>query len=211
MFATAATHAQQLQKGICVQMAVTSTATPMPEADDLDAWIVAITADGRIYFGTDAVTPASLPEKLKRLPRRRDQKLYIKADGRTPFADVRTVLAAAHDLAFDGAVLLTSQTESATPGTVVSPRGLEVKVAPHFNAATIVVQLDSAQPTAFELNDQNTPEASLPDALKQLLQNRSETPVLVKTRGPVSFAAVVHAIDLCHSVGAQVMLSTPQL
>lgn len=211
LFAAPSTHAQQLQKGISVDMAVTRTAAPMPEADNQDAWIVAITADGRMYFGTDAVTPASLSDKMRGLPRRRDQKLYIKADARTPFADVRIALTAAHDTAFDTAVLLTSQTESATPGTVVSPRGLEIRIAPHFNAATIVVQVNSAQPPVFAVNDQNTPEAALPNALKQLLQNGSNVPVLVKTHGPVSFSAVVHAIDLCHSVGAQVMLSTPQL
>lgn len=198
--------------GVSVQMAVTSTAAPMPEADNQDAWIIAITADGRMYFGIDAVTPASLTDRMKAIPRRRDQQLYIKADARAPFADVRKALTAAHDVAFTRAVLLTSQTEAAAPGTVVSPRGLDIQIAPHSNAATIVVQVNSEQPSpTFEVNDQKIPEAALPDALRALLQGRSDTPVLVKTHGPVSFAEVVHAVDLCHSVGAQVMLSTPQL
>lgn len=193
-------------------MATTTSAAPMPEADDEDAWVVAVTPDGSVFFGTDKLNPAELADKMKSIPRRRDQKLYIKADARAPFADVRKVLTAAHDLAFDAAVLLTSQTESAARGTVVPPKGLEVQIAPHSNRATIVVQVDSGEPSpTFEVNDQKIPEADLPDTLRRVLQNRSDTPVLVKTHGPVSFTAVVHAIDLCHAAGAKVMLSTPQL
>jgi len=204
-------NTQQLQKGVSVQMPVTSNAALMPEADNNDAWIVAVTPDGGLFFGVNKVTPEGLADKMKSIPRRHDQKLYIKADARTPFADVRKVFTAAHDLAFDAVVLLTSQTESAAPGTVVPPKGLEVQIAPHSNAATVVVQVDSGEPPTFQVNDRKTSEAALPDTLRRLLQNRSDTPVLVKTHGSVSFAPVVRAIDICHSVGAKVMLSTPQL
>ena len=211
LIAARAGNTQQLRQGVSVNMAVTSSAAPMPEADNLDAWIVAVTPDGSVYFGVDLVTPSRLAEKMKSIPRRRDQKLYIKADARAPFADVRGVFTAAHDVGFDAAVLLTFQTESPTPGTVVPPKGLEVQIAPHSNAATIVVQVNAGQPPTFLVNDQETPAAALQDTLRRLLQNRSDTPVLVKTHGPASFAAVVQVIDACHSIGGKVMLSTPQL
>lgn len=201
-----------LQRGINVQMAVTNNAAPEPDADNQDAWIVAITADGSVYFGVDSITPSDLADKMKTLPRRRDQKLYIKADVRAPLDIVRSVLAAAHEVGFHAAVLLTSQTESPAPGVMVPPKGLEVQIGPHSTAATIVVQVNAPQPSpTFQVNDQEIPAAALPDTLKRLLQNRSDTPVLVKSHGPVPFAPIVYAIDTCHSIGAKVMISTTEL
>ena len=43
--------AQHLRQGVSVQMARTTNATAYPAADNADAWIVAVTADGRLYFG----------------------------------------------------------------------------------------------------------------------------------------------------------------
>lgn len=208
LFAAGSGKTQQLQKGVSVQMVVTSNAANTPAADNADAWIVTVTADGSTYFGIDPATPSDLAEKMKSRPHERDQKLYIKADARAPFADVRRVFTAAHDVAFNEAVLLTSQTDSAR-GAVVSPKGLEVQFAPHPNAATVVVQVDSD--STLEVNDQKIRSADLQETLRRLLQNRSDTPVLVKTHGPVAFAPVAQAIDKCRAIGDPVMISTPQL
>jgi len=212
LFATRTNHAQQLQKGVSVQLAVTSNAVPMPEADNQDAWIVAVTADGSLYFGVDPVSPSDLADKMKSRPRRRDQKLYIKADARAPFADVRRVFAAAHAVAFDKPVLLASQKESTATGAVVPPTGLEVTVGPHSHTAAIVVQINSGQhgPTVL-VNDQQIPDAPLAATLRRLLQDRSDTPVLVKASGTVPFAAVVRVIDVCRSIEAKVAFVTPML
>jgi biopolymer transport protein ExbD len=212
LFTPRAGHTQQLQQGVSVQMAVTSTAAPMPAADNQDAWIVAVTPDGSVFFGLDKVGPEGLADKMKSLPRRRDQDLYIKADARAPFAAISKVLAAAHEVSFNAVVFLTSQTESTAPGVMVPPKGLEVQVGPHSNAATIVVQVNAGQPSpTLQVNDQDIPAAALQDTLKRLLQDRSDTPVLVKSHGPVSFGPVIRVIDTCHSIGAKVMLSTPEL
>jgi biopolymer transport protein ExbD len=210
--AQSATGAQTLQPGVSVNLAVTSSAVAMPEADNQDAWIVAVSADGSLYYGIDPVTPSDLADKMKSRPRRRDQKLYVKADARAPFAEVRKVLTAAHEVDFNTAVLLTSQSESPARGAMVPPKGLEVQIGPHSNAATIVVQVNPGQPSpTFEVNDRRIPAAGLEDTLRRLRQNRSDMPVLVKASGPVSFAPIVQAIDACHSIGAKVMLSTPEL
>ena len=87
-------HAQQLRQGVTVQMAHTASAVPYPAADDDDAWIVVVTADGDLYFGVKPVTPDQLLEEMKATPRQRDTKLYIKADARAPFANVVRVLQA---------------------------------------------------------------------------------------------------------------------
>ena len=44
LFAIRTGTTQQLQRGVSVQMAPTTAAAAMPEADKQDAWIVAITA-----------------------------------------------------------------------------------------------------------------------------------------------------------------------
>lgn len=94
----------------------------------------------------------------------------------------------------------------------MAPKGLEVAIGPHSNAATVVVQVNAASPSpTFQVNDQKLPAAALSGALRRLLQNPGDTPVLVKARGPVSFAPVAQAIAACRSVGAKVMLSTPEL
>ena len=64
-----------LQRGISVQMATSNHAAPMPEADREDAWIVTITTDGRIYFGTDQVTAEGLAEQMKIHPDRKSTRL----------------------------------------------------------------------------------------------------------------------------------------
>jgi biopolymer transport protein ExbD len=205
-------HAQQLRQGISVQMARTTYAVGYPAADNADAWIVAVTAEGELYFGVKPVTPDQLAEEMKITPRQREAKLYIKADERAPFSVVRKVFAAAHEVGFESTVLLTSQTPSTAPGVVVTPEGLEVLIGQHSSKATLVVQVSPGQPSpTLQVNDQEIPAAALPEMLKRLLQNRNETPVLVKTSGPVSFAPVVHVIDTCHSIGAKVMLVPPLL
>src|SRR5271157_5364090 len=98
--------AQTLRKGISVEMARTTNAAPMPEADDANAWIVTVRRDGAVYFGTDAVTPEGLLDRMTRTPRNRAQKLFIKADARAPFAGVQRVLQAGRTVGFDAPVLL---------------------------------------------------------------------------------------------------------
>jgi hypothetical protein len=53
---------QTMQRGISVDLAATGNAESMPAADDNEAWIVTVTADGNLYFGTHSLTPDSLKE-----------------------------------------------------------------------------------------------------------------------------------------------------
>src|ERR1051326_3371878 len=79
-FALAAGQAQQLQKGISVQMAPTRGAAPMPAADNLDAWVVTITADGSFYFGADPMTADEMTDWMKSHPPHREPTLYVKPE-----------------------------------------------------------------------------------------------------------------------------------
>jgi len=204
-------NAQQLRQGISVQMPVTSSATTMSEADDEDAWIIGVTPDGGLYFGVDPVTPDGLAIKMKARPRNRQQNLYIKADARAPYADVEKVLQAGRTVFFETAVLLTSQTQSSEPGTIVPPRGLEVLlVAPAGSMPAQVQLINSGEHTPIlKINNRQIPLANLQNMLAQILQDRREKVVLVKANGQLPFADVVQVIDACHSAGAKVVLAIP--
>src|SRR5690242_21942456 len=54
-----------LQKGVSVDLAKTNNPVQMPDADKEDALLVAVTRDGKVFFGTARTDPADLPGKLK--------------------------------------------------------------------------------------------------------------------------------------------------
>jgi biopolymer transport protein ExbD len=116
----------QLREGINVEMPLTSTAVPIPEADKLDAVVASVTADGQVFLGTDLVR-TGLVEKIRASLSGRADSLYIKADARAPYAAVVTVLDDARSAGVDRVLLLlTTETGASGSGTVVSPRGFEV-------------------------------------------------------------------------------------
>jgi biopolymer transport protein ExbD len=117
-----------MQKGISVELAPTSSAVPVPDADNQDALIITVTDTGRIYFGIDPVTPDSLEEKLKGHPSR-SQSLYIKADARAPYACVVKVLDAARRAGVVGVTLLTTQPSTTPAGTIILPEGIEMELS----------------------------------------------------------------------------------
>jgi biopolymer transport protein ExbD len=127
--------AQSMQKGISVELASTSSAMPVPNADNQDALIITVTDTGRLYFGVDLVTPKTLAEKLKTLPSR-DTTLYIKADARAPYASVVKVVDAAHTTGVAGVTLLTIQPKTTQAGTVVFPQGIEMELAQRSSPST---------------------------------------------------------------------------
>jgi biopolymer transport protein ExbD len=213
MLSPARSHAQQLQQGISVQLPPAPSSASMPEADNENAWIVTVTADGSLYFGVKPVTPAALGEEMRIHPRNREQKLYIKADARAPYASVEKAQAAAHVDLFDESVLLTNQSGSSEPGTMVSPKGLEVLLVPPAGSQPIEVQvIKSGEHTPIlKVNNRQIPLANLQNMLTQIFQNHPEKVVLLKADALLPVADVVHVIDACHSSGAQVILPTPQL
>jgi biopolymer transport protein ExbD len=195
--------AQQLQRGISVQMATSSHATAMPEADNENAWIVTVTTDGRVFFGTEQVTPDELTEKMKMRPRNRDAKLYIKADADAPFQSVRQVLRSARTMLFDDAVLLTSQPEPSLPGTTVPPKGLEVWIGLEAGSNFVGVRIESREGSStMKVDNEPVVSAELQGKMATLFDGRSGRIVLLKADDRVPYGQVVHAIDACRGAGA---------
>jgi biopolymer transport protein ExbD len=202
---------EPMQKGISVEMAGSTNAVAMPEADAPEAWIVTLNRNGQIYFGTNAVSVDRLDEEMVSHPRKRTQKLYIKADAHTRFADVERVLEAARRAEFSAPVLLTAQAEAAQPGSVLPPQGLEVLLDAPSAPAGVTVQIvnsDGQTPTV-KVDAQDVTEASFPGALKRAIQDRHERMILLKADSELPYAEVVHVIDSCHATGANVLLLTP--
>lgn len=201
--------ATPMQKGISVQLPVTRNAVSMPDADQPDSLIVSITDDGKVYLGVNPTTPAALAEEIKdNLSNRSGKKLYIKADTRTPYANVEKVLDALRKAGVEALNLLTAQPASSEPATLGSPEGLEVLVGPPSGSkATIVQVLNSGQrlPT-LKINNERIPPSALQSKLAQLFLNQSEKVVLVQAEGTLPFTDVAAVTDVCRSTGAKVVL-----
>ena len=211
--AQAQAQTQPHRRGVSVQMAVTRSASPMPEADNSDAWIVTVAADGSFYFRIDPMTPDELAEWMNVHPRNRDARLYIKADVRSPFASVEKVLEIGRVMEFDTPVLLTAQAEHYAPGKMVPPKGVSVSVgsAPSGAIATVVQLLPSGQEPLLLVNGDQTPWSALESTLTRHFQNGDEKLVVLRADGALTFAEVVRAIDGCRAAGAKVYLAEPGL
>ena len=120
-------QASAMQAGISVKLAVSANATPMPDADNGDAFIVTVTDDGSVYLGVERITLPDLKEKVRSTSFRRGQKLYIKADARTPYAKILEVMDATRTGGITPQVLLTARTGPSMPGRIVPPQGVEVQ------------------------------------------------------------------------------------
>lgn len=119
-----------LQAGVSVQLPVTGTAVAVPKADNRDALVVALTADGATYLGVDRVTASALTGRVKTLlSARTDKTLYIKADARVPYARVVEVIDAVHNSGVEALTFLTAQQDTVGNRPVAS-KGLEMRVVP---------------------------------------------------------------------------------
>jgi len=118
-----------LQRGVSVQLAVTSNAVAVPNADKQDALVVALTADGSIYLRANRVPTPDLADTVRSiLSTRKDKTLYIKADARVQYARLVEVIDAVQKSGVEGLTFLTAQRDAADQRTLVPPKGLEMRV-----------------------------------------------------------------------------------
>jgi biopolymer transport protein ExbD/biopolymer transport protein TolR len=118
-----------LQRGVGVQLVVTSNAVPVPNADKQDALVVALTADGSVYLGGDRLPTPALADRVRSILSTRDEKtLYVKADARAPYGSVIEVIDAVRKSGVERFTFLTAQRDAADQRTLVPPKGLEMRV-----------------------------------------------------------------------------------
>ena len=212
MFGVILTRAQQLQKGVSVQMPVTHNATPMPDADYNDAWVIPVTAEGNLFFGAKPQSRAELVETMRATPRNREAKLYIKADARASFASLRQALDAARADGFETVVLLTAQHDSAAPGVMMPPKGFEVSLAaPASSTVVVEIRGSTQQQAALLVNNEELALANLPGKLAQNLEGRTDKSVVISAHRQVAFAQLAQVLDACSTAKANISLTTPEL
>jgi biopolymer transport protein ExbD len=120
--------APPMQKGVTVEMPATSSAAPMPDADQNNARIVTVTRDGELYLGASPIKWEALSSQLRDRASANGpgNTLFIKADARVPYLAVIKVLDAATRAGYEKTVLLTSQNDSPQPGAVSPPKGFTI-------------------------------------------------------------------------------------
>ena len=116
--------AQQSQKpaltrGISVDMPVASYAVEMRAADEQNATVVAITADGKVFVGIEPTEPAAL-SKLS------EGTVYVKADSRVSYQKVLAVLDVLHGKSVG---LLSAPPENTVRQGIVPPYGMKLIVS----------------------------------------------------------------------------------
>ncbi len=108
-----------LRKGVSVQMPVANHAVEVRAADERDATVVAIEANGQVFAGIQLTEPSALSHLSA-------ETVYVKADARVPFQTVLTVLDA---LRGKSVVLLAASPANAKTAKIVSPYGIKVVVS----------------------------------------------------------------------------------
>jgi biopolymer transport protein ExbD len=201
-----------LREGVSVQLPATSNAVAFPAADDADAWIVAVTADGSLYFGVKPVTPEQLQEEMRITPRHRDERLYLKADARAPFAALKQALHAAHEDLFETAVLLTQQPQKDSSQAFLAPEGFEIHLALPSSSTTVVQLQDSGGATPrLKVNDQEFQWSVLQSALSRASRGQVGTTVVIEADGSLPSGLVIRVIDLSRLTAANIAVSLMDL
>jgi biopolymer transport protein ExbD len=110
-----------LQKGISVDMAKTNNPTQMPDAEKEDALLVAVTRDGKTFFGSDQIAPDQLTNKIKdKLASRTDKRVFVRADARAKYGAVAEVVDNVRAAGVDQLGLLTEQRKQGAPSAPAS-------------------------------------------------------------------------------------------
>jgi len=102
-----------LQKGVSVDMARVNNPRSMQAADKEDATVLAITRDGKIYLGSDAIALDKITAKVKdRVSDKLDKTVYIKSDARAKYGDVVAVVDAVRAAGVDAIGLLAEKVQT---------------------------------------------------------------------------------------------------
>jgi biopolymer transport protein ExbD/biopolymer transport protein TolR len=105
-----------LSKGISVDMAKTNNPSPMTDADKEDAVLIAIARDGKVYLGTQQVSPDVLPNRVKDLlTSKLNKTVYIRADARSRYERVVDVVDNLRSAGVDQVGLLTEEIPKDAP------------------------------------------------------------------------------------------------
>lgn len=202
-------NSQQLQKGISVDLAQTENALQAPGADEPNAHIVVITAEGRVFSGVNPMTTSELAIEAAQWPHSGDQTLYLKVDARARCADLENALEAAHHAGISAVILLTSQPKSSKPLPRVVPAGMEVRLSSPVGLKTTAVRVTTSTGTLplTEVDGTRIPWDGLQGRLSHVPETDGKTKAAVlQVDGQLPFGKLVHVIDVSSAAGFNVFL-----
>ena len=115
-----------LQKDVTVDLAKVNNPEAMPDEEKEDALVVAVTHDGKVYFGKDQIGADQLTEKIKdRIAAQSDKRVYLRADARAKFGFVVEVVDNVRAAGVDDLGLITDQRKQTgtPPAPPTAPSG----------------------------------------------------------------------------------------
>ena len=119
-----------LQRGVSVQLAVTTNAVAVPNADRQDALVVALTAEGTTYLRADRVPTPDLANRVRSvLSTQQAKRSTSRPTLAFPYARLVEVMDAVQKSGVQGLTFFTAQQDAAGQGNrPASPKGLELRV-----------------------------------------------------------------------------------
>ncbi len=92
-----------------ITLARVKHSVPMPGARREDATIVTVTRDGNVFLGNTRVQLPDLSNQItKSLAQGGERKVYLKADARTRYVDVRAVIEVLNKTGIENIALITN-------------------------------------------------------------------------------------------------------
>jgi biopolymer transport protein ExbD/biopolymer transport protein TolR len=96
--------------GPIIELSRSNHAMWMDGARRADALLVAITRDGKIFFGNDQVQPSALAGQIKEgLAQSAEKRIYLRVDSRAHYSSIELALNRIHDAHVEKIGILTSQ------------------------------------------------------------------------------------------------------
>ncbi|MGH9471050.1 MAG: ExbD/TolR family protein [Terriglobia bacterium] len=101
-----------LQNKVSVDMVKSQHAISMEDANKTNAALIAVTRDGKIYFGSNEINADEVTAKVKdRLANNLDKTVYLRCDARAKYGDVTDVVDDIRAAGVEDLGLLTQQVE----------------------------------------------------------------------------------------------------
>jgi biopolymer transport protein ExbD/biopolymer transport protein TolR len=111
-----------LNNKVNVDLAHSSTATPMEDASKEDAVVVAITRDSRVYIGQNQTSIANLGSEVRDdLENKTNKIVYFRADARAHYGTVMDAIDAVRTAGVEEVGMLTEQQTEEPTSTTTAP------------------------------------------------------------------------------------------
>jgi biopolymer transport protein ExbD len=104
------TFPQRYHCGVTTDLPLVNSPVPMPHAMREDAMIITVSRSGDVVFGNQLVRIETMPELIReKLARGSERRVYIRADARTHYGNVKQVVDALRAAGLVEISLLTEQ------------------------------------------------------------------------------------------------------